>query len=942
MSIIKCKMCGGDMTLTESKDYGTCTFCGCTMTLPRISDEQRAAAFNRGNHFRRIGAFDEALEVYERILREDDTDAEAHWCCALCRFGVEYVEDPSAFEWIPTCHRASFDSFLEDVDYLAAIEYSDGIVRRHYQRDAAKIAEVQRSILAVSQTAEPYDIFICYKETDEQKQRTQDSALAHEIYNRLVEQGHRVFFSHISLEDMAGAQYEPYIFAALQSSRIMITIATKSEYLQSPWVKNEWSRFLAIMRKDRNRLLIPCYQDLDPSTMPGPLAALQSFNMRSIGFLQDLVHRINKVLKQEKQEQQSASVPQSTATHNSSVSKMLKRGYVALNSLQWDEALKFFEEALNLDPECADAYIGKFLITHQVRSLERWVPRDYFALDPNYCNALRFSNPQQKAQLEELPEINFQKQLSKANTLLSSHEWEYAEHWFSQALQHNRNSYPAVLGYVLARNMSTSVEDLMADKLKYLNTNVKYQDEDAPAAAQLHNQKITQLLQKYQQMYPDAAPEIRQYLAQCPTPLKINSCANYWSQAANTNQGIDEQGGLKAVLDCADEANAAKIRQIVRSFLDAIQQNLSAAQAQDSEKGQQILAAFAQAMAQFEARAVKEIPILVAELRRKRRIRALEAQLLPKLDDIAPLRGVIAHGKSHHEGAGFLRLHIWVGIIFWISLSCFVISNIPLHQILSHPLGILTLALGTVEAIVLILFAISQHLFGLLVWFLLGLWCPAILAGPITPLIVKYVEAIDLSVQKRAKRAQRQLAPAIAQILPIWKECSELKMQALRAIRPGSLVPFGYYSNSYDNPAHKELLWKVAQIQNNKVLLISDEIVSADYGGGLGRIYFSPNEEARILPTNLPEYPQPQKLFSLSKAEVSRYMALPASRIRCLADSNDSAQYWRLRDLPKNKTYVTPNGDFITDDLHWNIPRYYRPAMWVDIHNLPGSDQLLT
>ena len=89
MAVIKCKMCGGDIELTADKTFGTCEFCGSTMTLPKIDDEQRAAAFNRGNHFRRIGEFDKALAVYERIVREDDTDAEAHWCCALCRFGME-------------------------------------------------------------------------------------------------------------------------------------------------------------------------------------------------------------------------------------------------------------------------------------------------------------------------------------------------------------------------------------------------------------------------------------------------------------------------------------------------------------------------------------------------------------------------------------------------------------------------------------------------------------------------------------------------------------------------------------------------------------------------------------------------------------------------------------------------------------------------------------
>lgn len=264
MAIIKCKMCGGDMEISADKTFGTCEYCGSTMTLPKVSDEQRAAAFNRGNHFRRAGEFDKALGVYERIVAEDDTDAEAHWCCALCRFGIDYVEDPATYEWLPTCHRASFDSFLEDVDYLAALEHSDGITRRQYQKDAAKIAEVQRGILATSQSTEPYDVFISYKELDANGERTRDSVLAQDIYYQLTEQGRRVFFSRVSLEDIPGTQYEPYIFAALNSAKVMIVVGTSAENLNAVWVKNEWSRYLAMMRKDKSKLLIPCYRDMDP------------------------------------------------------------------------------------------------------------------------------------------------------------------------------------------------------------------------------------------------------------------------------------------------------------------------------------------------------------------------------------------------------------------------------------------------------------------------------------------------------------------------------------------------------------------------------------------------------------------------------------------------------------------------------------------------------
>lgn len=374
MAIIKCKMCGGDIELTTDKTFGTCEYCGSTMTLPKVDDDQRAAAFNRGNHFRRIGEFDKALAVYENIVRENDSDAEAHWCCALCRFGIEYVEDPSTYEWLPTCHRASFDSFLEDVDYLAAVEHSDGITRRQYQKDAAKIAEVQKGILATSQNEEPFDVFICYKESDENGNRTVDSTLAQDIYYQLTEQGYRVFFARITLEDVVGTQYEPYIFAALNSAKVMVALGTRAEHFNAVWVKNEWSRFLAMMRKDRSKLLLPCYRDMDPYDMPEQLGVLQSYDMSKIGFVQDLLRGIAKVLDAgKKPEVKETVVVQQTGGPGGNVGALLKRGNMALEDGDWARADEFFEEVLNQDAECAEAYLGKLLAAQQVSTLEKLV-----------------------------------------------------------------------------------------------------------------------------------------------------------------------------------------------------------------------------------------------------------------------------------------------------------------------------------------------------------------------------------------------------------------------------------------------------------------------------------------------------------------------------------------------------------------------------------------
>ena len=399
MAILKCKMCGGDIELSADKTFGTCEFCGSTMTFPKVDDEQRAAAFNRGNHFRRIGEFDKALAVYERIVQEDENDAEAHWCCALCRFGIEYVEDPNTLEYLPTCHRASFDSFLEDVDYLAALEHSDGITRRQYQKDAAKIAEVQRGILATSQNEEPFDVFICYKESEDDGRRTRDSLYAQDIYYQLTEQGRRVFFSRITLEDKAGTEYEPYIFAALNSAKVMILVTTSAEHANAVWVKNEWSRFLSLMRKDRTKLLLPCYRDMDPYDLPEALSVLQSYDMSKIGFIQDLIRGVNKVLEGSNPKQ---AVKETVVVQQQSgyAAPLLERAFMFLEDGDWAKADDFCEQVLNLEPKNALAYLGKLMAELKVHKREQLKDQPLpFDDRNNYQKALRFADSKLKADL---------------------------------------------------------------------------------------------------------------------------------------------------------------------------------------------------------------------------------------------------------------------------------------------------------------------------------------------------------------------------------------------------------------------------------------------------------------------------------------------------------------------------------------------------------------
>ena len=80
----------------------------------------------------------------------------------------------------------------------------------------------------------------------------------------------------------------------------MLVIGSKPEHFNAVWVRNEWSRFLALMKKDRKKLLIPCYRDMDAYDIPEELSMFQAQDMGKIGFIQDLLHGIAKVAKNEK------------------------------------------------------------------------------------------------------------------------------------------------------------------------------------------------------------------------------------------------------------------------------------------------------------------------------------------------------------------------------------------------------------------------------------------------------------------------------------------------------------------------------------------------------------------------------------------------------------------------------------------------------------------
>ena len=269
----KCRSCGGDMKVI-SKGMGECIFCTGIDSMPTIDSEK----FNRAEKLRREQQyFDEAADLYRQIIAENPDEEEAYWGLVLCKFGIEYVRDIDE-ELKPTCHRTMETSILDDIDYKIACEKADDEKRRHYQKQAKKIQKIQSNILEIVAHQKPYDIFISFKSKDENGNSTIDCNEARKIYYKLKEQNYTVFFSEETLE--SGKEYEPQIYAALKTAKVMILIGSKEEYFEATWVKNEWKRFKRMIEKGEKKIIIPICIDMDPYNLPMDLKMYQAINWR--------------------------------------------------------------------------------------------------------------------------------------------------------------------------------------------------------------------------------------------------------------------------------------------------------------------------------------------------------------------------------------------------------------------------------------------------------------------------------------------------------------------------------------------------------------------------------------------------------------------------------------------------------------------------------------
>ena len=159
----------------------------------------------------------------------------------------------------------------------------------------------------------------------------------------------------------------------------MIVVGTDYDNFDAVWVKNEWSRFLKLIASGQKKTLIPVFKNMNAYDMPKEFAKLSAQDMGKIGAMQDLVHGVEKLAPLKKAENPKVEkvtekvIVQQQSEGSMKTDAAIKRGKLALEDGEWEKARQYFDQALTLDAESAEAYFGIALADFRARDPESFI-----------------------------------------------------------------------------------------------------------------------------------------------------------------------------------------------------------------------------------------------------------------------------------------------------------------------------------------------------------------------------------------------------------------------------------------------------------------------------------------------------------------------------------------------------------------------------------------
>ena len=316
--LTQCPSCGAPITDVKPDDINyICKYCGVSHKLDVTHiDEKINKIYSLLANLR----FDEAYSHADELVMSNPKSGYAYFLRVLAANRVCYCDNDNPdwnYKKIPTLNDVQFGSITKLDDVKKAIEYAEtDYDREYFKKTFAYLEKVRKSAVDVIEGHKyDCDIFISVKVTqlDENGKplldangnalTTYDFAEASKLYGRLKDRYPecKIFLSENVKNEFVGLNYEPIIFAALRSAKVMILRGDSNQNINSVWVRNEWKRYLRWMRDldDGTKRNFVFLQGNNSVTIPSDFKDLQAIKVYEMGAEQQLYTFLDNCLSEQ-------------------------------------------------------------------------------------------------------------------------------------------------------------------------------------------------------------------------------------------------------------------------------------------------------------------------------------------------------------------------------------------------------------------------------------------------------------------------------------------------------------------------------------------------------------------------------------------------------------------------------------------------------------------
>ena len=405
-----CKMCGVGLERKKGVSMEKCPYCGMINTVPKPGNMWQENWFDKANFYRRQHDYARAIDLYNRIIADDELQAQAYWEKFLCKYGVEYISDLSTGACVPVCNLIRNTVVFEDEDYKAALRYSEPELQKVYEKEAKELVMLQQQLRAVAENEDDYDIYICYREKDQDKNPTKDAEVAEELYQYLRGNGFDVY-----LDAECKTQHsdtKAYRLRALSQATVMLAVGVGRESFEDPEVYSQCRLWQEERGEDADKTLILAYRDMDRYQIPDDFMHLRAKDMNKLSFMQNLLSELKLLCESKEEKKEEEKDKEESPQGNISAESLTERAMLCLEDSEFDKADELLELALNSKAKYAPAYAGKLMVklrcTAEADLMDNKIPLEQYK---EYNRILRFGDEAIRNRFEE-----YNRQIIQRNT----------------------------------------------------------------------------------------------------------------------------------------------------------------------------------------------------------------------------------------------------------------------------------------------------------------------------------------------------------------------------------------------------------------------------------------------------------------------------------------------------------------------------------------------